>query len=69
MKLPYNKDYGVMKLPYSRGVFPSDLTGSEVGPAVPDWILEYFSQPEGNNIFMLWPSSWHYPDGCDPFLT
>lgn len=64
MKLPYNPNYELMKLPYSSTVFPSDLT---LNPSIPSSWFEFHEE----EIFMLWPSSWQYPDGLlrDAFGT
>jgi hypothetical protein len=58
MKLPYDPNYSLMKLPYSTVEFSCDLTHN---PKIvrPEKLFGYF--PE--EVFMFWPSSWNYPDG------
>ena len=56
MKLPYNSNYDLMKLPYSSSLFPSHLT---LDPPI---TTEWFNLHE-EEVFMFWPSSWEYPDG------
>lgn len=58
MKFPYDPNYSLMKLPYSTVEFPCDLTQN---PKItkPEKLFGTFSE----EAFMLWPSSWNYPDG------
>ena len=61
MKIPANPNYGLMKLPYSNSTFPSHLTSNPVLPAYLFSVETLF--PHDQSVYMLWPSSWNYPDG------
>lgn len=61
MKTPFNSNYELMKLPYSHSEFPSHLTSD---PVIPTFLFNYEPIfPHGDSVYMLWPSSWNYPDG------
>lgn len=82
MKLPYSSSEFPSSLTGTVDNRPSTIpkwyyelgTADTVGGEIPPYAFKTggFYTPFGFNplpIFMLWPSSWRYPDGCDPFLT
>lgn len=79
MKLPYSCSEFQSSLTGTIDYVPSKKPknllgrGDSIGGAIPHEFFEKGFKTEfghsPNPIFMLWPSSWRYPDGCDPFLT
>lgn len=61
MKIPSNPNYKLMKLPYSNSEFPSHLTAD---PWIPKglFINSHVFPYDDKSVYMLWPSSWNYPD-------
>lgn len=58
MKLPYDPNYTLMKLPYSTVEFPCHLTHDPMILAPGTRIFGRFTQEP----FVFWPSSWNYPE-------
>jgi hypothetical protein len=56
MKVPYDSNYELMKLPYSTSEFPTHLMAE---PPIPSLAFHRYE----DNTFMFWPSSWIYPEG------